>query len=59
MRSLPKAYYTQSKKEIDYSDIFLNQQDESEWEIEDFKISNNRSLNYIRLIEARKEAKNT
>jgi hypothetical protein len=24
MRSLPKAYYTQSKKEIDYSDVFLN-----------------------------------
>ena len=59
MRSLPKAYYTQSKKEIDYSDVFLNQKEENECEIEDFKISNNRSLNYIRLIEARKEAKNT
>lgn len=53
MRSLPKAYYTQSKKEIDYSDIFSNLKEESECDIEDFKISNNRSLNYIRLIEAR------
>lgn len=59
MRSLPKAYYTQSKKEINYSDVFQSQKEDAECDIEDFKISNNRSLNYIRLIEARKEAKNT
>lgn len=62
LRSFPKAYYTQSKKEIDYSDLFehpATQDEESKCEIEDFLISNNRSLNYIKLIEARKEAKSS
>lgn len=59
IRSLPKAYFTQSKREVDYTDFYKQEKEEQECEIEDFKISNNRSLNYIRLVETRKEAKNT
>ena len=47
------GYFTVSKKEVNYADLYNKPQAESE-----FPIQNNRSLNYIKLLNCRSECRN-